>query len=184
MLSEFEKGWIEAGYELFVNEGPKGLKVEVLARTVGVSKSSFYHHFADMEIFRERLMQWHLFRADEISEQAALCGSMNDFIAVLAAAKQDLLFNKMLRTHAAFDPSYGECFEKAHLKVISKIERVWADFLGVTNQPEKARSAFRVLSDMFYHRVNKQNLSVDWMKGLMEELKKLLSEVNPGNENT
>ena len=35
MLSEFEKGWIEAGYELFVNEGPKGLKVEVLARTVG-----------------------------------------------------------------------------------------------------------------------------------------------------
>ena len=184
MLSEFEKGWIEAGYELFVNEGPKGLKVEVLARTVGVSKSSFYHHFADMEIFRDRLLQWHLFRADEISEQAALCVSMDDFIAVLATAKQDLLFNKMMRTHAAFDSSYGDCFEKAHLKVISKIERVWADFLGIPHQPEKARSAFRILSDMFYHRVNKQNLSVDWMKPLLLELKTLLSKEYPGNENT
>lgn len=183
MQNKLEKGWIEAGYELFVNEGPKGLKVEVLARTVGVSKSSFYHHFADMEIFRDRLLKWHLYRADVLSEQAALCRSMDDFLALLDTAKQDLLFNKMLRIHCELDPSYASCFEHAHLKVITKIERVWAEFLGVSNQPEKARSAFRILSDMFYHRVTQQNLSVEWMKSLLEELKKLLSEVNPGNSN-
>lgn len=182
MLNEFEKGWVEAGYELFASEGPKGLKVEVLARIVGVSKSSFYHLFADMEIFRERLLEWHLFRADELSQQAASCRSMDDFIDVLAAAKMDLLFNKMLRINSEFDQAYADCYEKAHEKVITQIEDIWVEFLGLSNQRHRARSAFRVLSDMFYHRVGKQNLSKEWMKGLLVELKALISEMDPGEK--
>nr|WP_245550167.1 TetR/AcrR family transcriptional regulator [Haliscomenobacter hydrossis] len=27
------------------------MKIEVLAKKVGISKSSFYHHFVDLEIF-------------------------------------------------------------------------------------------------------------------------------------
>ena len=42
---------LEVGYTIFSNEGPQGLKIEALAREVGKSKSSFYHCFADLDIF-------------------------------------------------------------------------------------------------------------------------------------
>lgn len=51
--------WVEAGYQLFAEHGPKGLKVEVIARHVKKSKSSFYHHFSDLEVFTEELLFFH-----------------------------------------------------------------------------------------------------------------------------
>ncbi|MFZ4399682.1 MAG: TetR/AcrR family transcriptional regulator, partial [Bacteroidales bacterium] len=43
-----EEIWIIKGYETFAFFGENGLKVEQLAKSVGISKSSFYHHFADL----------------------------------------------------------------------------------------------------------------------------------------
>ncbi|MEM7514864.1 MAG: TetR/AcrR family transcriptional regulator, partial [Bacteroidota bacterium] len=51
--------WLKAGYDIFSQEGPGGLKVERLARIVGKSKSSFYHHFADLEIYTSFLLEYH-----------------------------------------------------------------------------------------------------------------------------
>jgi len=48
--------WLEAGYAAFSLHGPNGIKVESLAKEIGKSKSSFYHHFADREIFIEELL--------------------------------------------------------------------------------------------------------------------------------
>ena len=73
MVSKNELPWIEAGYELFAAQGPDGLRVETLARKVGISKSSFYHHFADIDVFTERLLEWHLDRAVEIAGRARDC---------------------------------------------------------------------------------------------------------------
>ena len=47
MKSNTEQPWLEAGYEIFSKEGITGLKVEILSRKVGISKSSFYHLFVD-----------------------------------------------------------------------------------------------------------------------------------------
>ena len=43
--------WISKGYELFALNGHGRLKIEPLAKAVGISKSSFYHHFADLDLF-------------------------------------------------------------------------------------------------------------------------------------
>lgn len=60
--------WILAGYELFAIDGPTGLKVEVISRKVNKSKSSFYHHFADLEVFTEYLLNYHMERAKAIAQ--------------------------------------------------------------------------------------------------------------------
>ncbi|NQZ48466.1 MAG: TetR/AcrR family transcriptional regulator, partial [Erythrobacter sp.] len=60
--------WIKAGYTLFAEEGPQGLKVEVIARRVNKSKSSFYHHFADLEVFTEFLLDHHLKQSAHLAE--------------------------------------------------------------------------------------------------------------------
>jgi AcrR family transcriptional regulator len=41
--------WLHAARIQLGNEGPSGIKIEALARTLGVSKGSFYWHFADRQ---------------------------------------------------------------------------------------------------------------------------------------
>ena len=50
-MKEIEKKWLEVGYRCFADRGPNGLKVERLSKKVGKNKSSFYHLFADLEVF-------------------------------------------------------------------------------------------------------------------------------------
>lgn len=54
--------WIKAGYYVFGRKGPNGLNVELLAKRVKKSKSSFYYYFGDMESFQEALLAYHLER--------------------------------------------------------------------------------------------------------------------------
>ena len=92
-MNDSMKAWILCGYEIFSREGLNGLKVEVIARRVQISKSSFYHHFADLECFTEMLLNYHLLRAEIISEKEKLCKNVNpELINLLLEFKQDLLF--------------------------------------------------------------------------------------------
>ena len=114
MKSTIEQPWIETGYEIFSKEGPAGLKVEHIARLVGKSKSSFYHLFADTEIFQEKLLAYHQDRAVVIAAQARACKSMvPDMLNLLIKVKPDLLFNRQLRVHRT-NPEFQQCFEKAN----------------------------------------------------------------------
>ena len=67
--------WLQQGYTTFAHHGPEALKVERLARAVGKSKSSFYHHFADPEGFQESLLRHHLEKARLIAKKEAACQS-------------------------------------------------------------------------------------------------------------
>jgi AcrR family transcriptional regulator len=67
MFTHKNQSWLFAGYELFAEKGPEGLKIEVLAQKVGISKSSFYHHFADLELFTDFLLKYYLDQAKRMA---------------------------------------------------------------------------------------------------------------------
>lgn len=48
--------WLSKGLELFAVMGAEGLRVEKLARALGVAKSGFYWHFRDREELLDRLL--------------------------------------------------------------------------------------------------------------------------------
>lgn len=51
--------WIKAGLKALAAEGFTTLKADVLAKTLGVSRGSFYWHFADVEAFHAAvLVRW------------------------------------------------------------------------------------------------------------------------------
>lgn len=53
------EAWIEAGIEALVEEGIASVKIQVMAKKLGVSRSSFYWFFADLqELHRELLERW------------------------------------------------------------------------------------------------------------------------------
>ena len=73
MISKNKLPWLEIGYSIFSAEGPKGLRVEVIARAMGKSKSSFYHHFGDLEGFVNTLLNYHEERGNIIAKRAQAC---------------------------------------------------------------------------------------------------------------
>ncbi len=50
------EAWLDAGLDALVEIGPDGVRVETLARRIGVTKGSFYHHFQDRAGFLSRMV--------------------------------------------------------------------------------------------------------------------------------
>lgn len=161
--TESAQVWLAAGYALFAAAGPHGLKVEVLARRVGKSKSSFYHHFADLECFVERLLARHHDRALVIADRERQCANVvPDLLNVLIDVKQDLLFNRQLRIHRA-DKNCAACFEKSSRHVVEALLPVWADMLGLSDNSGLARMVLNLSIENFYLQITDETLTYDWL---------------------
>lgn len=55
--------WLLAGLQALAREGEAGLRVEAVARGLGVTKGSFYWHFRDRAGWRQALLDWWEHRA-------------------------------------------------------------------------------------------------------------------------
>jgi AcrR family transcriptional regulator len=63
-------GWIEEGLRALAAGGPDAVRVESLARTLGVTKGGFYWHFKDRRaLLDEMLDAWERALVDEVIER-------------------------------------------------------------------------------------------------------------------
>jgi AcrR family transcriptional regulator len=178
MKNDLEKTWIEAGYEIFSNEGINGLKIEKIARQVGKNKSSFYHLFSDIDIFQEKLLDYHIQRAKLIAIDASNCKSVEpDLLNLFIDIKQDLLFNKQLRVGRE-NLAFEKCFKKANELVEEKFFDIWLKTLGLENQPDIARNFLTLTSENFYLQITKENLNKDWLLQYLNQLIKFVKDIH------
>jgi AcrR family transcriptional regulator len=176
MTIDSKQSWVLAGYELFSKEGPKGLKVEVIARKVNKSKSSFYHHYADMEVFTQFLLEYHLERARIIAHQERLCTNVTpDLLLLLVEVKQDLLFNRQLRINRNFS-QFKQCFEKASKEVGEAILGIWADMLNLKDNSYLARIVLNLSIENFYLQITEETLTYEWLFNYVQELQVMVKE--------
>lgn len=170
MADDSKRLWIEVGYDMFAKEGPKSLKVEVIARRVGISKSSFYHHFADLEIFTETLLNQHLKRAKIIAEAETHCKSViPELLLLLVSVRDDLLFNRQLRVNRHV-PAYRECFEKASREVGTAVLGIWAETLGLSDDSGLARAVLNLSLENFYLQITEETLTYEWLLTYINDL--------------
>ena len=176
-LKDNELPWIEAGYELFSQFGPDALIIERLAKKTGISKSSFYHHFADISIFSERLLSYHLHKSNIMAQRASLCRNMvPDMAELIIELKSEILFNRQLRIHRG-NMAYQLCFERSVTIVEDALLMLWADMLGLKDQTRIAQNILNVARYLFYHRMTNENLTYEWVVAFIEEIKIFLKEV-------
>ncbi|MEM6343900.1 MAG: TetR/AcrR family transcriptional regulator [Bacteroidota bacterium] len=162
--------WIQAGYRLFAKLGPQGLKIEVIARQVQKSKSSFYHHFADLEVFTEHLLHLHVEQTALISEKEKRCQNIDpELIAVLVEHKQDLLFNRQLRINREV-PAFKACFEKSNQYVAESFLPLWVSELGLTQKPQLAHLVLGLATENFYLQITEENLNHDWLAAYFHQI--------------
>ncbi len=56
--------WIAGGLELLAEEGLAGIKIDALARRLGVTKGSFYWHFENLSAFLDAMAERYCARRD------------------------------------------------------------------------------------------------------------------------
>ncbi len=68
--------WIEAGFAELARSGVEGVRVEVLAKNLGVTKGGFYRRFRDRAALLEAMLRsWSAGRIAAIEQQASLDGA-------------------------------------------------------------------------------------------------------------
>ena len=68
--------WIEAGFRELARSGVEGVRVEVLAKHLGVTKGGFYRRFRDRAALLDGLLQaWSAGRIAAIEKQTSLDGA-------------------------------------------------------------------------------------------------------------
>ena len=67
--------WIDAGLRALAEGGPDAVRIEPLARTLGVTKGGFYWHFDDRRaLLDEMLDTWERVMVDEVIETVEAAG--------------------------------------------------------------------------------------------------------------
>jgi AcrR family transcriptional regulator len=139
--------WISGATELMSKLGIDGVRVEVLAKTLGVTKGSFYWHFKDRKDLLDGLLEvWREGRIRDIEKQTAPSPGKEreqarHLIEVYSAARnrKGIGIELAIRDWARRDPSAGETVEAvdAHrLECTRKLFRI----IGFDEREAKARS--------------------------------------------
>lgn len=163
--------WIDEGYNQFALNGPSGIVVEIIAAKLSISKSTFYHHFGDIEYFTGILLEEHVERAKQLAKEAAyLTSFVPGFPGLLVKFKTDILFHKQLRLQRE-NKLFQQFQQKAVEPVMHAIQPLWSVFIGADADVEKSRKLFLIIEDMFYQRTTTGNFTVEWMETLSYELK-------------
>lgn len=67
--------WVEAGFTELARAGVEGVRVEVLAKNLGVTKGGFYRRFADRAALLDAMLaHWREGRSASIAQQTSLDG--------------------------------------------------------------------------------------------------------------
>ncbi len=167
--------WVQKGYQIFAWEGPLGLKVERLAKAVGKSKSSFYHFFADLDIFTDFLLKYHLEQSKVVADKEAQCTTLEGLIEVLVEHKIDLLFSRQLRIHRE-NPAFAECFTKINEISLPAIIPLWSDIIGLADNSYLSGLVLQLSLENFFLQITDETLNPDWLHHYFKNIKDLVRQ--------
>jgi len=170
--------WIKTGYEIFALHGLNGIKIEPLAKKVGISKSSFYHHFADIDIFIDYLLKYHLKQSYAIAEKEKNCNNIDpELINILVEYKIDLLFNRQLRVNREIK-IFNDILIKSNQIVADSFVMVWVRDLNLKLSQRQLAGIFELALENFYLQITAENLNQNWLSSYFSNVKRIASNFN------
>ena len=101
------RDWLDQGLKVLAERGFTALKAEPLAKAMGVSRGSFYWHFADIGAFHAAILgHWRDIAAERIiSDVEASSGHDNPLVVLLRRVfGERLALETAVRRWAAIDP--------------------------------------------------------------------------------
>jgi AcrR family transcriptional regulator len=100
------KDWLDAGLRALARDGFTALKAEPLAKAMGVSRGSFYWHFADIGAYHAALLEhWRDISAEQIIANVEASAAHENPVTVLLRRvfSEKLALEMAVRSWATFD---------------------------------------------------------------------------------
>ena len=129
--------WIGEGLRVLAQEGISGVRIDRIAARVGLSKGSFFHHFANATAYRDALLDsWRTRTLDQIGDAPATLDLAE--LTTRLEALIDVDLERSIRAWAAHDESAAAALEAVDGARLAMLQKVWA---GRVTDPERARAA-------------------------------------------
>ncbi|WP_055405086.1 MULTISPECIES: TetR/AcrR family transcriptional regulator [unclassified Mycobacterium] len=136
--------WLQAGYTLLAEQGVRALKIEGLCRQAGVTRGSFYWHFADMDSYRAALVDsWNTFLDKDRRSLAELDAlppreRLSAMMTTLTSPGHWTL-ERAMREWARTDPAAAANVRAADRRLLKSVTKAYSDY-GFSAEDAKLRA--------------------------------------------
>jgi AcrR family transcriptional regulator len=169
------KDWLDEGLRALAKRGFTALKAEPLAKTLGVSRGSFYWHFADVEAFHAAILEhWREVAAERIiADVEAATGDDNPLQVLLRRVfGERLALENAVRTWATVDPAARAAVQAIDRRRLTYVESL---FQASGLLPEVARARAQILYWAFLGFALSGSLPRDQQQAVLEEMLRMAS---------
>jgi len=121
------RDWLDRGLKVLARNGFTALKADPLAKAMGVSRGSFYWHFADVGAFHAALLKhWHEVAAEQIIAEVETASSGHQALELLLrrAFGERLKLEGAVRTWASIDPAARAAVQAIDRRRLDYIEHL------------------------------------------------------------
>ncbi len=170
--SESKQIWIEKGYEHFALFGPEKLSINKISKEIGSSRASFYHHFGDIEVFIEKLLDLHWqINLQFCSVGASECKKyLPDVYLLLEQYPIPLQFSKQLFLNRN-NPTYNLLFIKTYSESAKVfIINLFSEQYKLPKNNDDTYNLWLTFGESWYSRLDINNLSATNMQQLAEDV--------------
>jgi len=126
------ENWIEAGFALIAREGLRAVKIDRLSAALGVTKGSFYWHFADIGAYMDALAR--AWGEEELRGRAALTAMRElepgrRLVAMLGhlTSPRQWTLERAVREWARWDPKVAARVRASDRAVFAEVQRAFVD---------------------------------------------------------
>jgi AcrR family transcriptional regulator len=170
------KDWLDQGLRTLAGRGFTALKAEPLAKAMGVSRGSFYWHFADIGAFHAAILKhWREVAAEQIIANLEAAADNDNPLQLLLrqAFGGRLALEKAVRTWATVDPGARAAVQAIDRRRLSYVEGMLrANGLS----PEAARARAQILYWAFLgYAMSDKPLPRARQQAVLDELQRIAS---------
>jgi AcrR family transcriptional regulator len=136
------KDWLDQGLRTLAEKGFTALKAEPLSKAMGVSRGSFYWHFADIGAFHAALLQhWREIATEQIIATLESGSSKGERLPLLLQGvfTAKLTLENAVRTWAALNPAARNAVQAIDRRRLSYVESLLRE-QGVAPKAARARA--------------------------------------------
>lgn len=164
--------WIEKGYEHFALYGPDNISINAISKEISSPRASFYHHFSDMEVFINVLLEANLDVNRRFIEEGKECCDrmLPDYFQLLERYPMALRFQRQLFMNRHI-PIFGYMFSKIQSRVSKELTlELFVKEFDLNFKHEDVADLFFTLSESWYTRINPEKLDAVELQRITEEI--------------
>jgi AcrR family transcriptional regulator len=134
--------WIEEGLRALAAGGPDAVRIELLARALGVTRGGFYWHFDDRRALLEEILEsWERASVDEVIERVEGEGGdarakLRRLSALAASSEEPLMIDLAVRDWARREPTVAERLQRVDNRRMAYLRSLFGAFCPDENEVE------------------------------------------------